>query len=279
MNRQQVLELLPGYLDQELSFSESRECERYLEGSEECRIFFAQQRAARAELKLAALRVDAPQALLLRIVATLPSEISETAQATKTAEAERKKPPVDRLRQRLGQFGKRGIGAPTWMSAGAMAMSVAVLGLSMGLYLAVPSREQRLTQELVDDHVRSLQSNHLFDVISTNQHTVKPWFNGKLDFAPPVIDLAQQGYPLLGGRLDFVDGRAVAVTVYRSKLHMINLYVWQSSDAGTRPHVIEQRGYHVAHWSVAGLTYWAITDASADELDGFVSNLCEQLAS
>jgi len=273
MNRQQVLELLPGYLDQELSFSESRECERYLEGSEECRIFFAQQRAARAELKLAALREDAPQALLLRIVTTLPSEISETAQAV------RKKPPVDRLRQRLGQFGKRGMGAPTWMSAGAMAMSVAVLGLSMGLYLAVPSREQRLTQELVDDHVRSLQSNHLFDVISTNQHTVKPWFNGKLDFAPPVIDLAQQGYPLLGGRLDFVDGRAVAVTVYRYKQHMINLYVWQSSDAGTRPHVIEQRGYHIAHWSVAALTYWAITDASADELDGFVSNLCEQLAS
>jgi anti-sigma factor RsiW len=276
MNRQQVLELLPGYLDQELSFSESRECERYLEGSEECRIFFAQQRTARAELKLAALRLDAPQALLLRIVAALPFEISDTAQA---AETTRKKPLVDRFRRRLGQFGKAGIGAPAWMSAGAMAMSVAVLGLSMGLYLAVPSREQRLTQELVDDHVRSLQSNHLFDVISSNQHTVKPWFNGKLDFAPPVIDLAQQGYPLLGGRLDFVDGRAVAVTVYRYKLHMINLYVWQGSDGGARPHVIEQQGYRVAHWSAARLTYWAITDAGTDELDGFVSNLCVQSAS
>ena len=273
MNRQQVLELLPGYLDQELSFSESRECERYLEGSEECRIFFAQQRAARAELKLAALREDAPQALLLRIVTTLPSEISETAQAV------RKKPPVDRLRQRLGQFGKRGMGAPTWMSAGAMAMSVAVLGLSMGLYLAVPSREQRLTQELVDDHVRSLQSNHLFDVISTNQHTVKPWFNGKLNFAPPVVDLAQQGYPLVGGRLDYLNGRPVAVMVYRYELHPINLYVWPGNDAGDRPHIYQQQGYHLAHWSAAGMNYWAISDAGDMELNGFITNLLAHPAS
>jgi anti-sigma factor RsiW len=152
------------------------------------------------------------------------------------------------------------------------------LSVSMSLYLAVPSPEQRLTQELVDDHVRSLQSNHLFDVISTDKHTVKPWFNGKLDFAPPVIDLAQQGYPLVGGRLDFLHGRPVAVMVYSYKLHPINLYVWPGDDAGAVPHIQERQGYHLAHWSAAGMNYWAITDAGENELDGFIADLRAQPA-
>jgi anti-sigma factor RsiW len=133
---------------------------------------------------------------------------------------------------------------------------------------------------LVDDHVRSLQFNHLSDVISTDRHTVKPWFDGKLDFAPPVVDLAQQGYPLVGGRLDYLNGRAVAVMVYRYKLHPINLYVWPGNDAGAPPpRIYEQQGYHLAHWSAAAMNYWAITDAGEAELNGFITDLLAHPAS
>ncbi len=154
-----------------------------------------------------------------------------------------------------------------------MAISALVLSWSAGLYLSVPSSENRLSEELVDNHIRSLQANHLSDVISTDRHTVKPWFNGKLDYTPPVVDLAQQGYPLIGGRLDLVNGKPVSVMVYRYKLHPINLYVWPGRDAGSVPHVTEQNGYHLAHWSAAGMDFWAVTDAGEDELKGFVSDL------
>jgi len=261
MNHQQILELLPAYLDQELSLSEAGELERHLESCEACRQAYAQQRDASTQLRQAELRIDAPPALLQRIEAALPRQIT----------------PRGLLRERFGQWLTSR--SSNWAALGAMAMSIAVLSVSVTLYRDVPSPEQRLTQELVDDHVRSLQSNHLFDVISTDRHTVKPWFNGKLDFAPPVIDLAQQGYPLVGGRLDFVNGRAVAVMVYRYQLHPINLYVWPGNDAGNTPVVVEQKGYHLAHWSAAGMTYWAITDAGAQELNGFITKLRAQTAS
>jgi anti-sigma factor RsiW len=158
-------------------------------------------------------------------------------------------------------------------SVGAMVVSLVALTWSAGLYLSMPSGDTHLTQELVDSHVRSLQFDHLYDVISTDRHTVKPWFDGKIDFAPPVVDLAQQGYPLVGGRLDYLNGRAVAVMVYRYKLHPINLYVWPGSDAGATPHIYERQGYHLAHWSAAGMNYWAITDAGETELNGFITGL------
>ena len=255
MDHQQVLELLPAYLDQELSLSETRELERHLEGCEACRRADALQRDVSTQLRQAGLRIDAPPALLQSIEAALPRPIEPQISLG------------ERFRLWLASR------SSNWAALGAMAMSLAVLSISVNLYRQIPSPEQRLTQELVDDHVRSLQSTHLFDVISTDKHTVKPWFNGKLDFAPPVIDLAQQGYPLVGGRLDFLNGRAVAVMVYRYKLHPINLYVWPGNDAGQTPTVFEQKGYHLAHWSAAGMTYWAITDAGVQELNGFITDL------
>jgi len=255
MDHQQVLELLPAYLDQELSLSETRELERHLDSCEACRQSYALQCDASAQLRHAELRIDAPPALLQRIETALPRQSAPQISLG------------ERFRLWLASR------SSNWAALGAMAMSLAVLSISVNLYRQIPSPEQRLTQELVDDHVRSLQSNHLFDVISTDKHTVKPWFNGKLDFAPPVIDLAQQGYPLVGGRLDFLNGRAVAVMVYRYKLHPINLYVWPGNDAGPTPTIFEQKGYHLAHWSAAGMTYWAITDAGVQELNGFITDL------
>jgi anti-sigma factor RsiW len=282
MNHEQALELLPGYLDEELSLSEALEIQRHLDSCDECAQVLAQHRDVSAQLRSAQLRIDAPPELVKRIEAALPGRGA----------------PWPRLGERFKGWGNgnnsgngsasRWLTWPTWATAGVMVASVAALSVSMSLYLAVPSSEDRLTQEVVDDHIRSLQFNHLSDVISTDKHTVKPWFNGKLDFAPPVIDLVQQGYPLVGGRLDYVDGRTVAVMVYRYKLHPINLYVWPGNGNGTgigienqlrEPAIHERQGYHLAHWSAGGMTYWAITDAGESELRGFVTDLRAQPSS
>jgi anti-sigma factor RsiW len=284
MNHEQALELLPGYLDEELSLSEALEFQRHLDSCGECAQVLAQHRDVSAQLRSAQLRMDAPPELVKRIEAALPGRSA----------------PWARLGERFkgrgsgdsSSIGSRWLTWPTWATAGVMVASVAALSVSMSLYLSVPSSEDRLTQEVVDDHIRSLQFNHLSDVISTDKHTVKPWFNGKLDFAPPVIDLVQQGYPLIGGRLDYVDGRTVAVMVYRYKLHPINLYVWPSNGTGTgisariaidtqrrEPAIHERQGYHLAHWSAGGMTYWAITDAGESELRGFVTDLRAQPSS
>jgi anti-sigma factor RsiW len=263
MDHEQAFELLPGYVDEELSLSEAREVERHLVDCPQCQAVYEQQRQTSAQLRQADLRVEAPPELMKRVRAALPLRPS--------------------LWQRLrGEVAGRGVqggrarhgnGLPGWAPFGAMTVSFAALAWSAGLYLSTPPNDTHLTQELVDSHVRSLQFDHLYDVISTDRHTVKPWFDGKIDFAPPVIDLAQQGYPLVGGRLDYLNGRAVAVMVYRYKLHPINLYVWPGNEAGATPHIEERKGYHLAHWSAAGMNYWAITDAGDAELNGFITGL------
>ena len=127
--------------------------------------------------------------------------------------------------------------------------------------------------ELISSHVRSLQVNHLSDVVSSDQHTVKPWFNGKLDFSPPVIDLASQEFPLLGGRIDYVSDRTVAVLVYRHNQHPINLYIWPSADINVAPRVQSRRGYHLIHWALGGMNFWAVSEMGTNELELFVNAL------
>jgi anti-sigma factor RsiW len=126
-----------------------------------------------------------------------------------------------------------------------------------------------LAEELASDHVRSLMADHLFDIRSTDQHTVKPWFLGKLDYAPPVTDLAQVGFPLVGGRLDYIDGRPVAALVYQRQKHTINVYVWPSNGGGSAATPETVRGFHVEHWTRDGMTFWAVSDLNAAELAQF----------
>ncbi len=130
--------------------------------------------------------------------------------------------------------------------------------------------DARIQSELVSAHLRSLQAGHLTDVLSTDQHTVKPWFNGKLDVAPPVIDLTAQGFTLIGGRLDYVDARAIGAVVYRRRQHVINLFVAQTSDTERHAARTSQRqGFNIRRWSDHGLNFWAVSDLSADELAEF----------
>jgi len=127
-----------------------------------------------------------------------------------------------------------------------------------------------IEREVVSSHIRSLMANHLTDVASTDQHTVKPWFNGKLDFSPPVSDLATSGYPLIGGRLDYLRGRPVAALVYQRRKHLINVFAWPDegvADAETPPRT--QQGYHIIHETHGGMAYWIVSDLNSDELSSF----------
>jgi anti-sigma factor RsiW len=153
--------------------------------------------------------------------------------------------------------------------------AVGVMSWNLALLQASPSRDEMFAREVLAAHVRSLMSpGRLNDVESSDQHTVKPWFAGKLDFTPPVRDLAANGYPLAGGRLDYVDGRTVAELTYRRRLHAVSLFVWpepQAADSAARTRTVN--GYSLATWRKAGMRYWAVTDAAPVELARFVELL------
>ncbi len=124
--------------------------------------------------------------------------------------------------------------------------------------------------EAISSHIRSLQAQHLMDVVSTDQHTVKPWFEGKLDFSPRVKDLGSEGFPLVGGRLDAIDGRSVAALIYKRHLHVINLYQWPADSTATAQSEVQRHGYTVIRWTAEGMRYVAISDVSAGDLKQFV---------
>jgi anti-sigma factor (TIGR02949 family) len=154
--------------------------------------------------------------------------------------------------------------------AGIALGAAAVTGYGARVRLATPIS---LTEAVVDGHVRALMGDHLLDVVSTDQHTVKPWFLGKLDFAPPVTDLAAQGFPLVGGRLDYIAGRPVAALVYRRGGHTINVFIWPDAGGGDDSGSI--RGFNVRHWTHQGMSFRAVSDLNATELAAFVKALQE----
>jgi anti-sigma factor RsiW len=156
-----------------------------------------------------------------------------------------------------------------WWTAG-IGFGVGAAGAAALALLMFAPGEPDVTRELVASHIRALQPGHLEDVVSTDQHTVKPWFDGRLDFAPPVKDLAVVGFPLKGGRLDYLDGRTVAVLVYQRAKHIIDLYVWPEAKAPSEaPQSTERHGYNVVHWTRNGMTFWGVSDVELGELRDF----------
>jgi len=163
----------------------------------------------------------------------------------------------------------RGWWSPWWsngMSFGLGAACAAVLAF----LLVTPAMPPGLTEQVVAGHVRALQPGHLQDVASEDRHTVKPWFDGKLDFAPPVKDLAAVRFPLTGGRLDYLDGRPVAALVYQRDKHVINLFVWPGI-GDTPPQTAERQGYNVVRWSEGGMNFWAVSDVEMAQLKQFAA--------
>jgi anti-sigma factor RsiW len=146
----------------------------------------------------------------------------------------------------------------------------AALAAVLVLLVGAPHNDIGAEQTVLDGHLRALQSGHLYDVASSDQHTVKPWFNGRLDFAPQVKDLAAQGFPLKGGRLDIVNGRAVAALVYNHAKHIIDVYLIHKQNADERPREATRNGYNIISWSDGEVVYWAVSDLNQKELSEFV---------
>jgi anti-sigma factor RsiW len=231
--------LLHALLDGELDAGHAREVEAHVAACPRCTAALAAYRQMSRAVAGAGLRYTAPPALRQRIEAALPQ------------------PRVTSRRDLLKGF----------------AMGSAVSALAATGLVAVVLRaddEQRILADVVSAHLRSLQAGHLTDVVSTDQHTVKPWFNGRLDVAPPVIDLTAQGFTLVGGRLDYVDARTIGAVVYRRRQHVINLFVSQTATTDRQPARIETiQGFNIRRWSDHGLNYWAVSDIGADELAEF----------
>jgi anti-sigma factor RsiW len=150
----------------------------------------------------------------------------------------------------------------------------AMLALVLVPRMTAPTLDQRIASEVVASHVRSLMATHLMDVASTDQHTVKPWFNGRLDFSPPVTDFAKDGFPLKGGRLDYIEGQQVAALVYQHGKHVINVFMWPTVATATSAQRIETKhGYNVEQLIVSGMTCWVVSDLNEQELDKFAGLL------
>lgn len=163
--------------------------------------------------------------------------------------------------------------ASAWRPLALAASFVLAIVLSSGTtwYVTGSNSQERLAEDVVASHVRSMLAEHLTDVASSDQHTVKPWFGGKLDLSPPVVELAASGFPLVGGRLDYLNERPVAALVYRHKQHVINLFVWTRKSGVPEPSPPnELQGYNLRHWQDGDMTFWAVSDVNGADLDAFV---------
>jgi anti-sigma factor RsiW len=243
-------DLIHGYVDGELDLVKSMEIEKHLQDCHACEQTFKEIRSLRLAMGDSALRFDPPANFERRLRSAL----------RRKSEPERKVVP-----------------RWTWLTAGASVIAAVLVIWAIAAILIRQSSGDVLAQEIVSSHVRSLMADHLTDVPSSDQHTVKPWFNGKLDFSPPVKDLSQQGFNLTGGRLDYIGSRPVAALVYQRRQHSINLFLWPSTEVQARgERAAVHQGYNLIGWSNGGMSYWAVSDLNLAELQQFVRLIQEQ---
>jgi anti-sigma factor RsiW len=232
--------LVHALVDGELDAGHAREVEAHLASCPDCAAQLRDYRVMRQALSAPALRHQAPAALRARIESALP--------------ARRAVAP-----SRRSLFKGLAMGS---VLSGALAASLVV-------FVMRQEEDQRILGDVVSAHLRSLQGDHLIDVQSTDQHTVKPWFNGRLDVAPPVIDLTAQGFTLIGGRVDYVDARPVAAIVYKRRAHVINLFVAQLMGPERGATIEQVQGFNIWRWTRSDLGFWAVSDINAEELQEF----------
>ncbi|UJX45657.1 anti-sigma factor [Xanthobacter sp. YC-JY1] len=256
--------LLNSYLDGELDAVHVLEVERHLASCPACAAHLRRLEGSHALLASGQARWPVPEGLRESVVAALAAEAANASPAAWS--------PATLWRRLRGGMGRTLMGER--FARWSLVPSLAVLAVAL-VIAVLPPRGGALEDELVAGHVRSLLADHLTDVASSNQHTVKPWFGGRIDFSPPVVDLAARGFPLVGGRLDYVGGRVVAALVYRRNGHVINVFVWPGA-SGART-VKGRDGYTLLGWSEAGLSYWAVSDINPVELKEFQEDFTEAL--
>jgi mycothiol system anti-sigma-R factor len=270
MNCEEAINLMDGYLDGELDPITNQEIERHLRDCHRCGQAYEAQRAIVRTIASAATYYKAPAELRQRIQSSLRNEIGAKATRNGTRGSQ-----ILRTQKRL-------ILAETpwnWLALAAAIILAAIIASTLLPRMRAPSADQFLATQLIASHVRSLMADHLTDVASSDQHTVKPWLDVKLDFAAPVVDLSGDGFPLIGGRLDYLDTHSVAALVYQRRKHFINLFIWPTTPADSKEQkMVEREGYHLVHWADGDFTYWAISDVSVGDLENFQRLFEKQIA-
>ena len=274
MNCEEATKLMDGYLDSELDPITSQKIEQHLRECPKC------DQAYKIHGSL--IRVIGNATPYYKV----PAELREQIQSS--------------LRDAVGAKDKGGSGQPgqlsvprpqgerrpvlsqvpwNWLALAATIMLGALITAVFLPRMRPPNADQFLATQLIASHVRSLMANHLMDVPSSDQHTVKPWLDAKLDFAAPVADLSSQGFPLIGGRLDYLNNHSVAALVYQKRKHFINLFIWPTTpEDSTAQTMVEREGYHLVHWSDGDFTYWAVSDVNPSDLQNFKQLFEQQTA-
>jgi anti-sigma factor RsiW len=246
MNCEHARRLIEPYADGELDVSGILELEQHLKACPACALALRDLQNMKKAMKQDSLYFTAPKELHRSITAELRSQVKSRPQ--------------------------RNFWNWNWLAATSSGVAIISIAMLLTVTLSQTSARQQFAREIVSSHVRSLMASHELDVVSTDQHTVKPWFNGKLDFSPPVKDLAAQGFPLIGGRLDYLGGRPVAALVFQRHKHIINLFVWPATEADSNPGALPPiQGYNLVHWTAAQMTFWAVSDLNQKELTEFAT--------
>jgi anti-sigma factor RsiW len=234
---------LHGYLDGELDAMRAASFEKHLEDCPDCKSALAAEESLRTALEQAALYERAPASLRQNLLGAKQEKVAPVRSA------------------RVSDFSWQ------WLAAAAGLLLAVAVGWGLWQRSQAPSPMQLVAASLVDAHLRSLQPGHLTDVESTDQHTVKPWFDGRLDFAPPVRDFSSDGFPLLGGRLDAVEGHTAAALVYGRRKHIVNVFVEKTASGDTWKGFGSLQGYHWLAWQKDGFSFFAVSDVSAPDLN------------
>lgn len=251
MNHDEAARLLASYQDGELDASTCLKLEEHLAGCPSCQQKLTGEQKLTDLIRSETIRFKASPFLKTRIQAALREEKSS--------------PTTIRW---WNYF------SPAWTFSGLAGVTAMLIIFGVGLFR--PQGIPELAQQAVANHVRSLQVNHLMDVASTDQHTVKPWFAGKLDYSPQVVDLGPSGYPLIGGRLDVLNHRSVAAIIYQRRKHYINLFIWPSAMKSLHGQLYNQDGYHVLGWTKSDMNYLAVSELGEKELREFAQMIQDQ---
>jgi mycothiol system anti-sigma-R factor len=249
---------LHAYIDGELERASVMELDQHLGSCDACRTQVARHSALRGAIARHASYHRAPAGLARRIRARL----AEGAPASPA-----------RPRRQWFPVGALVAARPQWLRLGAAIAATALVTWTATLHFAAPAEDDSIAERVIAGHARSVITGRVADVASSDQHAVKPWLSSRLDFSLPVVDLTGVGFPLIGGRLDYLDERPIAALVYKHREHIINLFVWPSREATAAAPVraVARRGYNVLHWTEGGMTYWAVSDLNATEMRSFVS--------